>query len=141
MDSHDDRIEFAMQGAYTLRVVMRGTRSIAGTLARWDEIVACVQGRRPERLLVVDSRRGEELIPSEWWTLVQHLAGRGLERVRLAHVKKHGRDHIEYWEIYAREAGWDARAFNDEPTAARWLRYGGDDPGGPHAGTHRLGAH
>jgi hypothetical protein len=52
------------------------------------------------------------------------MAGSGLERVRIAHVKPTGLDHLEYCEIYANAAGIDARVFADEGEAERWLRYG-----------------
>ena len=75
-------------------------------------------------LLVLDELHGTELTPAQWNDLVQSMVGKGLEQVRIAHVKLFGLDHIEYCELYANIAGFDARAFNNEPEAERWLRYG-----------------
>ena len=66
-----------------------------------------------------DGLRGNELSSREWKELVDAMEG-----VRIAHVKPYGLDHVEYGEIYAREAGLDARTFSDEGVAERWLRYG-----------------
>jgi hypothetical protein len=52
------------------------------------------------------------------------MANHGLEQMRIAHVKPHGLHRIEYCEIFAREAGFDARVFDDEHAAELWLRYG-----------------
>jgi hypothetical protein len=73
---------------------------------------------------VCDDLRGAELTREEWCTLVDTMAGRGLEEVRIAHVKPSGLAQIEYCELCAREAGFDARAFADLAEAERWLRYG-----------------
>ena len=68
-----------------------------------------------------------ELAIPEWRALVEKMKGRGLEGLRIAHVKPNGMDHLEYCEIFAREAGIDARAFSDAGVADRWLRYGVDE--------------
>ena len=44
--------------------------------------------------------------------------------MRIAHVRPAGMAQLEYCEICAREAGIDARAFDDLAAAERWLRYG-----------------
>ena len=109
-----------------LRAEVRGLRTLDTTIAYWEVILDHVNHRRPRWLLVLDELRGHELKASEWKELVEAMAGRGLEGVRIAHVKPFGLDHIEYCEIYAREAGLDARAFADEGVAERWVRYGSD---------------
>jgi len=50
--------------------------------------------------------------------------GKGLENVRIAHVKPHGLQQIEYCELHAREVGFVARVFTREIEAELWLRYG-----------------
>ncbi len=109
-----------------LRVEVRGLRTLETTIAYWEAILDHVKQRQPRWLLVLDELRGNELKASEWKELVEAMAGRGLEGMRIAHVKPFGLDHIEYCEIYAREAGLEARAFADEGVAERWLRYGSD---------------
>jgi len=116
--------EFSRFGAHGLRVRVTGVRSLEGTIAYWTRIVERVAEEHPRCLLVVDELHGTELTPAQWNDLVQSMVGRGLEPVRIAHVKLFGLDHIEYCELYANIAGFDARAFNNLPEAERWLRYG-----------------
>ena len=52
------------------------------------------------------------------------MVGKGLESVRIAHVKPHGLQRIDHCELFAREAGLEARVFTDETEADLWLRYG-----------------
>jgi hypothetical protein len=52
------------------------------------------------------------------------MADTGLKRFRIAHVKPKGMHEIEFCELYARDAGYDARVFNSEDAAERWLRNG-----------------
>ena len=110
-----------------LRADVVGVRNLDNTVAYWEGIVAQVSERRPRWLLVCDRLRGEELSIDEWHALVDRMKGKGLEGIRIAHVKPYGVDHVEYCEIFAREAGIDARAFGDIGLAERWLRYGVDD--------------
>ena len=110
-----------------LRVAVSGPRSLENTIAYWEAILAQVLEERPQWLLVCDDLRGDELTREEWCTLVDTMAGRGLEGVRIAHVKPSGLAQIEYCELCAREAGFDARAFADLAEAERWLRYGDPD--------------
>jgi hypothetical protein len=67
---------------------------------------------------------GPPLSADEWQTLVAGMRGQGLEAVRIAHVKPFGLQGVEYCEIFAHEAGFDARVFESEATAELWLRYG-----------------
>ena len=121
---HQVHTEFSHFGAKGMRVRVTGLRSPEGTIAYWTQIVEHVAREHPTCLLVLDELHGTELTPAQWNDLVQSMVGKGLERVRIAHVKLFGLDHIEYCELYANIAGFDARAFNNLPDAERWLRYG-----------------
>jgi hypothetical protein len=107
-----------------LRVAVSGPRSLENTIAYWEAILVQIREERPQWLLLCDDMRGDELTAEEWCSLVEAMVGRGLEGVRIAHVKPSGLAQIEHCEVYAREAGLDARAFTDIPTAERWIRYG-----------------
>ena len=104
-----------------------GERTLANTIAYWKRIVEEIAAQRPAWLFVCDRLVGYELAIADWRKLVQDMKGRGLEGLRIAHVKPSGMDHLEYCEIFAREAGIDARAFSDAGVADRWLRYGVDE--------------
>lgn len=129
-----------------LRVAVTGPRSLENTIAYWEAILVQIHQERPRWLLLCDDMRGPELTAEEWCTLVEAMVGRGLEGVRIAHVKPSGLAQIEHCELYAREAGLDARAFTDVATAERWLRYGEtesdsalastNDPTAPRPGKH-----
>jgi hypothetical protein len=106
-----------------LHVEVRGSGSYANTVAYWRAIVEQVRERQPVSMVLVDETVGPPLTGDEWFSLVQSMAGAGLENVRIAHVKPHGLERIEYCEIYAREAGIAARVFVSEEEAERWLRY------------------
>jgi hypothetical protein len=110
-----------------LRATVFGERNLDNTVAYWESIVAEVAAHRPKWLFVCDRLRGEELAIEEWRSLVDRMKNKGLQGIRIAHVKPSGMDHLEYCEIFAREAGIDARAFSDSGIADRWLRYGVDD--------------
>jgi len=110
-----------------LRATVTGERTLPNTLAYWERIVAAVKAQRPRWLFLCDRLQGHELSIEAWRTLVERMTGQGLEGIRIAHVKPSGMDHLEYCEIFAREAGIDARAFGDAGVADRWLRYGVDD--------------
>jgi hypothetical protein len=107
-----------------LRVVVRGAGTYANTLAYWQTIAAKLQELGAPGLLVIDETTGEPLSAEDWKALVKAMVGKGLERVRIAHVKPHGLQRIEYCELAAREAGLEARVFTDEAEADLWLRYG-----------------
>ncbi len=104
-----------------------GERTLANTVAYWERILGEIAVQRPAWLFVCDLLTGDELAIAEWRNLVHAMMGRGLEGLRIAHVKPSGMDHLEYCEIFAREAGIDARAFSDAGVADRWLRYGADE--------------
>jgi hypothetical protein len=126
-DKHASTIAFAADGN-TLRAVARGEGSYASTLDYWRRIAAELRERRPHALLLVDETTGEPLSAAQWQALVETMSGEGLERVRIAHVKPLDLQHIEYCELFAREAGLDARVFTNEKEAALWLRYGERSP-------------
>jgi len=107
-----------------LRAEATGAATYDATVACWQAIVLQVKERRPATVLLVDEMRGPSLRADEWRTLVDAMCGQGLENVRIAHVKPFGLQGIEYCEIFAREAGFHARAFDNEATAELWLRYG-----------------
>lgn len=117
-------IGFSPYGRDGLRVHVSGPRTLASTIDYWRRIAAQVAQSGPRLLLLVDELVGPELSAHEWEDLVQAMVGAGLERVRIAHVKVNGLGHLEYCEIYANAAGFDARAFVDAREAERWLRYG-----------------
>lgn len=116
-------VEFAPHPA-GLRAVVRGPGTFANTLAYWRTVAAKVRERRPSGLLLIDETTGEAMPAEDWKHLVEAMSGQGLEQVRIAHVKPFGLQEIEHCELYAREAGLDARVFTNESEAALWLRYG-----------------
>ena len=107
-----------------LRAKATGPATYDATVACWQAIVLEVKERRPATVLLIDEMRGPSLRAEQWHTLVDAMRGQGLENVRIAHVKPFGLQGIEYCEIFAREAGFHARAFDNEATAELWLRYG-----------------
>jgi hypothetical protein len=105
------------------RVHVTGPISLANTIAYWTRIVEGIRAD-PKPVLLVDEMQGAPLDAGDWEQLVGAMQGTGLEKVRIAHVKPRGLDAVEYCEIFAREAGFDARVFTDENSAALWLRHG-----------------
>jgi hypothetical protein len=105
------------------RVHVTGPISLANTIAYWTRIVEEIRAD-PKPVLLVDEMQGAPLDAGDWEQLVGAMQGTGLEKVRIAHVKPRGLDAVEYCEIFAREAGFDARVFTDENSAALWLRHG-----------------
>jgi len=118
-------IAFSADGSM-LRALVRGDGNYANTLDYWRRLATELRERRPPGLLLVDETTGEPMSAEEWQALVRAMSGEGLEQVRIAHVKPFGLQRIEYCELYAREAGYDARVFTNEREASLWLRYGGD---------------
>ena len=108
-------------------MTVRGERTLQNTVSYWERILDQIHEQRPKWVYLCDLLSGDELAISEWRALVEKMKGRGLEGMRIAHVKPNGMDHLEYCEIFAREAGIDARAFSDAGVADRWLRYGVDE--------------
>jgi len=126
-----------------LRAEVVGESTLENTLAYWQAIVSEVR-REPQRcLLLIDELRGVPLGEAQWQRLVEVMRGSGLEGVRIAHVKPRGLQKLEYCELYAREAGFDAHVFDEELAAKFWLRYGdhvsaewsaGEGPASPTVG-------
>jgi len=107
-----------------LRVHVKGEDNFANTAAYWRAIVRHLRLTHARNLIVFDELEGEGLSESEWLDLVACMDGMGLEQVRIAHVKARGRSEIEYCELFARSAGYDARVFACEQEAERWLLAG-----------------
>ena len=104
-----------------LRVHVRGKETFDNTMAYWGAITRYLRLTGARNLIVFDELAGDALTESEWLDLVLKMAGTGLEQVRIAHVKPRGRSEIEYCELHARNAGYDARVFTSEQDAERWL--------------------
>jgi len=104
-----------------LRVHVRGTETYENTLAYWREIARAARDGKARDILLVDELRGTPLTEEQWLQLVLSMEGSGIERMRIAHAKPQGMNEVEYCEVFARDAGIDARVFGDEATAATWL--------------------
>lgn len=109
-----------------LRAHVQGASSFVATVDYWRAILVEVRRCKPVALLLIDEMHGPALSAQEWQALVDVTAGQGLEGVRIAHVKPLGLQSVEYCEIYSREAGLDARVFDNETLADLWLRHGAD---------------
>lgn len=107
-----------------LRAHVRGPGTLVNTIAYWQAIVAELQRKPVPGLLLIDEMHGEPLQADEWRNLVLSMRGSGLEEVRIAHVKPNGLQKIEYCEIYAVEAGIQARVFVNESLGSVWLQHG-----------------
>jgi hypothetical protein len=93
-------------------------------VAYWRAIIAEVEREPARYLMLIDELRGPALTAEDWQALVAVLVGSCLEGVRIAHVKPNGLDQVEYCELSATQAGFEARVFSDERLAALWLHYG-----------------
>ena len=107
-----------------LKARVRGEGSLENTVAYWRAIVSELEKRPSPTLLLVDEMRGDPLSEEQWRLLVEAMKGDALDKVRIAHVKPHGLQKIEYCEIFALEAGMHARVFSSEAEAIMWLRHG-----------------
>lgn len=106
-----------------LRVHVTGANTLANTIAYWTRVLREVRAR-PRPVLLVDELRGPPLTPDDWHVLVGAMEGSELQDVRIAHVKPRGLDTVEFCELHAKDAGFDARVFVREDEASRWLRFG-----------------
>lgn len=131
-------VEFSLSSG-RLRATVTGDATFDTTVESWRRILVEVRRVRPGSLLLLDELRGPPLTEAQWRALVEAMKGQGLESARIAHVKPLGRKSIEYCEIFAREAGIDARVFDDEAAAALWLDFEAVEYM-PGAGTSRFGA-
>ncbi|MGN7725432.1 hypothetical protein ACTJIL_06375 [Luteimonas sp. 22616] len=108
----------------SLRVHVAGEANVEATQAYWREIAKVARERGADSLLLIDELTGQPLDESDWLSVVTSLQGEGLERLRIAHVKPQGLQQVEFCEIFARDAGIEARVFENETLADIWLRYG-----------------
>jgi len=106
-----------------LRVHVTGANTLANTIAYWTRVLRAVR-ERPRPILLVDELIGPPLTGDDWLLLVGTMAATELTNVRIAHVKPRGLDALEFCELHAGDAGFDARVFVDEAEASRWLRFG-----------------
>lgn len=109
---------------FGLKARVRGEATFESTVAYWHAIVAELDKRPSAGLLLIDGMAGVPLSEEHWRQLVEMMKGGPLERLRIAHVKPMGLERIEYCEIFALEAGMNARVFTDEAEAVMWLRHG-----------------
>jgi hypothetical protein len=107
-----------------VRAEVSGDLNLATTLAYWREIAAQARACGADSLLLVDTLTGPPLQESDWLHVVTSLQGEGLQKLRIAHVKPLGLRQEEFCEIFARDAGIEARVFENETLANVWLRFG-----------------
>lgn len=121
------RLEFEYH-APQLRVRVSGgvDTGLAVSSEYWHLIADEARATDASQLLVLDGMAGEVMAPEELERFFDAIAGRGLERVRLAYVEGRADQipRIEYAELMARERGYDIRMFNNETDAGIWLRHG-----------------
>jgi hypothetical protein len=118
-----------------LHVHVQGLENYANALAYWHEIARAAQGDGVSKVLLVDELRGTPLTEAEWLQLVLSMADEGIGHLRIAHAKPLGLHGAQFCEVFARDAGIDARVFASEATAAAWLALppGSDEPSGEDA--------
>lgn len=121
-------IDIAVRGS-CLHVHVGGVSTVANTIAYWRRIAQAAREQGSDSLLLVDVMTGVPLDESDWLQVVTALRDQDLQRLRIAHVKPLGLQEIEYCEIFARDAGIQARVFENETLAGIWLRYGEPDAG------------
>jgi hypothetical protein len=109
---------------FGLKAYVRGEGVFGNTVAYWHALIAELERRPAAGLLLVDEMTGAPLSEEDWRQLVEMIKEGPLERVRIAHVKPMGLEKIEYCEIFAVEAGLQARVFTSESDAILWLRHG-----------------
>lgn len=119
----DLQIEVRRKPESLLHVHVRGRNTFAHTMQYWHAIADEVELQPAQALLLVDELVGPGLTAAEWLYLVREVGPR-LGRLRIAHVKPHGLDTVEYCVLSAMGAGLDARVFEDARMASLWLRYG-----------------
>ncbi|MFC3717498.1 hypothetical protein ACFONC_15205 [Luteimonas soli] len=117
------RLEITPHGS-GLRAHVAGESSLDTTLAYWRAIAREARECGAASLLLVDEMIGEPLGESDWLTLVASMQGEGLEKLRIAHAKPLGLQQVEFCEIFARDAGIEAKVFESESLADIWLQYG-----------------
>ncbi|MDR7193576.1 hypothetical protein [Luteimonas terrae] len=120
---HDLQIELRREPGSLLHAHVRGAGTFANTLRYWHAIAEAVEAQPAQLLLLVDELARSALTKAEWVRVV-HDVGPRLGRLRIAHVKPHGLDTVEYCVLSAMGEGLDARVFDDARMASLWLRYG-----------------
>ena len=126
MQDDDLKIEVRRQSGGLLHVRVRGAATFANAMAYWEAISAAIAERPARMLLLIDELAGTPMTEAQWKQLVAEIGPR-LGQLRMAHVKPHGLDTVEYCVLSAMGAGLDARVFEDERMASLWLRYGPPD--------------
>ena len=116
-------IDIVVRGG-TLHANVSGTSTVSNTIAYWRRIAQSAREHDADALLLVDVMSGEPLREDDWLQVVTSLRDEGLQRLRIAHVKPLGLQQVEFCEIFARDAGIEARVFENETLAGIWLRYG-----------------
>jgi hypothetical protein len=109
---------------FGLKAHVRGESLFENTVAYWRAIGAELKGRPATGLLLLDEMTGVPLSEDDWRQVVEVMKSGPLGQVRIAHVKPMGLEKIEYCEIFAVEAGMQARVFTSESDAVLWLRHG-----------------
>lgn len=119
-------IDYHRQGSLLRARVTGINGTLETTLAYWMALAEEIRRDRPRNLLVVDDMEGDPPPPEQLAEFVQAMVGLGFEGVRVAYVEAHAQQipEVEHGEILAREQGFDARVFGNEPDAALWLRHG-----------------
>ena len=109
---------------FGLKAHVSGEGVFGNTVAYWRAIVAELDKRPSKGVLLLDEMTGTPLSEEQWRQVVEVMKDGPLAQVRIAHVKPMGLDKIEYCEIFAVEAGIQARVFTSERDAVLWLRHG-----------------
>lgn len=113
----------------TLHARVSGNASVANTVACWRQIAGAAREHGADSLLLVDVMTGAALEEADWLQVVTSLRDEGLQKLRIAHVKPAGLQQVEFCEIFARDAGIEARVFENQTMAGIWLRYGEREAG------------
>lgn len=108
-----------------LHARVTGSNTLANTLTYWRAIADAIQAQPARELLLVDELQGPPLGAGQWRVLVEEVGPR-LGELRIAHVKPHGLDTVEYCVLMAIGSGLQAQVFSDLKSASLWLSYGED---------------
>lgn len=122
----DYRIDFSLDLGCLRAYVIGHNGGLQTTLEYWREIGAELRRLRPSMLLVVDVMDGGPPAPEQLKLFVESMQADELRGMRIAYVedKFMSIPKVELAGIYAIENDYDVQIFDDEHTAARWLRYG-----------------
>jgi hypothetical protein len=106
-----------------LTVQVTGGNTFDNTLAYWRAIADALERQPARELLLIDELVGPPLDAQQWRRLVDEVGPR-LGTLRIAHVKPHGLDTVEYCVLQAIDSGLQAQVFSDRKSASLWLSYG-----------------